>query len=122
MQLRGLLTLFTGILIGSSAGSAAMLGAAGILDLTAVVHAAFSNDAVFTPASRGRELPKSHSKTLDGGRCPIEPVSGSKPVLVNFWATWCPPCRDEMPLLQAAADRYSRNLSVIGVNFDEPEG
>jgi thiol-disulfide isomerase/thioredoxin len=42
-------------------------------------------------------------------------------VLVNFWATWCDPCRVEMPDLQRRADRWPDRLSVLGVDFDEPE-
>jgi peroxiredoxin len=42
-------------------------------------------------------------------------------VLVNFWATWCDPCRLEMPDLQARAERFPDRLVILGVNFDEPE-
>lgn len=43
-------------------------------------------------------------------------------LLVNFWATWCAPCREEIPLLQRARDRYrDRGFEVIGVAFDETE-
>ncbi len=41
-------------------------------------------------------------------------------VLLNFWATWCPPCRDEMPALQALHARLSdRPFTVLGVNYGE---
>ena len=39
-----------------------------------------------------------------------------KPVLINFWATWCPPCIQEMPLLQEIADVYEEELVVLAVN------
>jgi thiol-disulfide isomerase/thioredoxin len=43
-----------------------------------------------------------------------------KPLLVNFWATWCEPCRDEYPLINELAKQYAPNgLQVVGVNFDE---
>ena len=42
-------------------------------------------------------------------------------LLVNFWATWCPPCRREMPLLVDLQDELgSRGLQVVGVAIDEP--
>ncbi len=42
------------------------------------------------------------------------------PVIVNFWATWCGPCRLEMPLLQKYADRYPQDLHILAVNDGEP--
>jgi thiol-disulfide isomerase/thioredoxin len=42
-----------------------------------------------------------------------------KGLVVNFWATWCPPCRREMPLLEEVYNKYkSRNITVIGVSVD----
>lgn len=40
-------------------------------------------------------------------------------MLVNFWATWCAPCRREMPVLQAANDRYGADLAVVGLAIDD---
>lgn len=43
-------------------------------------------------------------------------------VLVNYWATWCAPCRDEMPSMQELKDRLAgRRFVVLAVNLDEPE-
>ena len=44
-----------------------------------------------------------------------------KAILLNFWATWCVPCKDEMPLLQEVFDSHSDQLVVIGVNSQESE-
>lgn len=42
-------------------------------------------------------------------------------VVVNFWATWCPPCVDEMPDLQRVHDEYAgRGVTVIGLGIDNP--
>ena len=44
-----------------------------------------------------------------------------KTVLINFWATWCGPCREEMPMLEAVYQRLrGRNFDVIGVAIDDP--
>ena len=44
-----------------------------------------------------------------------------KVVIVNFWATWCPPCRAEMPALNAFYQRYhARGVELIGVSTDRP--
>jgi len=46
--------------------------------------------------------------------------SGSRLTLVNFWATWCEPCKQEMPILQELSGRYpKKDLRVIGVNVDK---
>lgn len=54
------------------------------------------------------------------------PVSVSaydgKLLLINFWATWCAPCVEEMPMLSALQSRYAdENLQVLGVALDDPE-
>ncbi len=44
-----------------------------------------------------------------------------KVVLLNFWATWCPPCREEIPELVDLQGRYKDRLQVIGISMDDPE-
>ena len=54
---------------------------------------------------------------MQGLASPI-PAKG-KPTVVNFWATWCPPCRAEMPLLLQMADLYGDKFVLQLVNFKE---
>lgn len=43
-----------------------------------------------------------------------------KPLVVNFWATWCEPCRDEYPLIvELAAEFKTQGVSVVGINMDD---
>ena len=65
----------------------------------------------------GATLPLWQALDLDGKSTPI-PAPG-KPTVVNFWATWCEPCRTEMPLLQQMAEFYSDRLVLQAVNYKE---
>lgn len=60
-----------------------------------------------------------HLKDLNGSVVSLADFQG-QPVVVNFWATWCGPCRLEMPALQAAQDAYQEDgLVVLAVNDQE---
>jgi thiol-disulfide isomerase/thioredoxin len=57
-------------------------------------------------------------KDLDGNVISTAAYRG-KVVLINFWATWCPPCRDEIPEMIALASKYKDRLQIIGVSMDD---
>lgn len=60
-------------------------------------------------------------KTLEGVAHDLARYRG-KVVLVNFWATWCEPCRDEMPSIERLKERLAgQPFEVLAVNVDEPE-
>ncbi len=66
----------------------------------------------------GSRLPDFSVKDLQGHPLSSAALRG-KVVLVDFWATWCQPCKKEMPGYQKLADRYgARGLAVIGFKFD----
>ncbi len=75
--------------------------------------------AVFGIETGPGEIPALAVETLDGRAITSDSLRGQV-VLVNFWATWCLPCRVEMPLLQAMADRHAAaGLVVLGLSRDQ---
>lgn len=74
--------------------------------------------AAFGVASANAATPPFELTTLDGAPISDAQLRG-KVVLVNFWATWCPPCRIEMPGFEKTYERYrSRDFVVLGVAMD----
>ena len=58
--------------------------------------------------------------TPDGQSLPMRGFRG-KPLLLNFWATWCPPCIEELPLLNSFyAANKTKNWQVLGLAVDQP--
>lgn len=56
----------------------------------------------------------------EGGNLSMQAFQG-KPLLINFWATWCPPCIEELPLIDAFYNQNkSKSLQVIGLAVDQP--
>lgn len=77
----------------------------------------------FAPTGDPAPLPAEGSfpaVSLDGFEAMLVGQRG-RPVVVNVWASWCAPCRTEMPLLQQAADEYADEAVVLGVaSNDDP--
>ena len=67
----------------------------------------------------GHPAPDISLTTVNGEAFRLSGLHGT-PVVLNFWATWCPPCRAELPELQAASIRLSGQVAVVGVNQAEP--
>jgi len=57
--------------------------------------------------------------TLQGGNATLDDYKGNY-VLLNFWATWCPPCLEEMPTMEAAFQHFKdRDFTVVAISSDE---
>src|SRR5579862_1111654 len=64
-------------------------------------------------------VPAFHFTDLAG--TPLSQDSGrGKVVLINFWATWCGPCREEIPALIALQKQYADRLVILGLSVDDP--
>ena len=69
-------------------------------------------------AGVGLPAPDFSLPTLDGGEFTLSELRG-KPVVLNFWATWCIPCQRELPALQRAAEQYEDAVVFAGVDQGE---
>jgi peroxiredoxin len=70
------------------------------------------------PPEIGQAAPSYRAISLTGDSVALEQARG-RVVLLNVWATWCHPCREEIPILQALHERYAaRGLELVGVSVD----
>ncbi|HEY5643367.1 MAG TPA: TlpA disulfide reductase family protein [Woeseiaceae bacterium] len=92
---------------------------------TLLIGALFSIFAVTSIASsglEGRPAPDFALKSATGENLRLSEYRGDV-VMINFWATWCGPCRQEMPLLDELYGRYQRvGFNLLGVNIDDDSG
>jgi thiol-disulfide isomerase/thioredoxin len=70
------------------------------------------------PPIVGNPAPDFTLRDLDGTPVTLSELQG-KVVLVNFWATWCRPCKKELPVLQDLANEYPDDLVVLAVNWQD---
>jgi len=80
-------------------------------------------DEVLEGTSPGNLAPLFSAQTVDGKKINLRDYRGRKVVLLNFWATWCPSCRREMPILDRIYGKYKKQgLVILGINVSESRG
>lgn len=85
---------------------------------TGMLFAGTESDVTLQFVKNPTALPAITFEDLDGRTITTDDLKG-KVTLVNFWATWCPPCREEIPAFIELQKRYGDQLQIIGVSADE---
>ena len=89
--------------------------------LAVALALALSLPAVAAAEEAGPKAPDFSLRTLEGKRIKLSDYEG-KVVLLSFWATWCAPCKQELPILQRLLDKYeNEGLVVLAINIDDPK-
>lgn len=84
----------------------------------ALASAACAGEDAFRPVAVGEPAPAFAAATLQGDTLSLDDFSGS-PTLVNIWATWCAPCRQEMPEIEELYREYrDEGFQVVAVSID----
>lgn len=89
-----------------------------IVGLVLVLTACGGERSTPGPVTIGHPAPAYRATTLEGDSVSLADLRGNV-VLLNVWATWCHPCREEVPFLQDVHERYAdEGLELIGVSVD----
>jgi thiol-disulfide isomerase/thioredoxin len=82
---------------------------------------ASANDYKFTKLSKPVQAPGFNLEDMDGNKQSLKQYEG-KVVVINFWATWCPPCVHEMPSMESLYQKFKdKSFVVLGINQWEDE-
>jgi cytochrome c biogenesis protein CcmG, thiol:disulfide interchange protein DsbE len=110
VNLKGVFFLLVGLIIGVALGALIIFSG----------DNGSSGDKRRLPPTVGSKVEDFELQVLGGERRSLSSYAGT-PVVMNFWATWCPPCKEEMPLLDQLALAYADDLVVLGINYNEEE-
>jgi thiol-disulfide isomerase/thioredoxin len=113
-----LILVFAGLAVGVGMGVLLLVscGLGGYLIGSRLLKSDSGNESL---SIVGAEAPDFRLTTVYGESLRLSELR-SQAVMVNFWASWCGPCVEEMPIIQAYSENYDPDLIVLGVNADEP--
>ena len=87
--------------------------------VVALMFSVFAASSLASSGLEGQAAPDFALKSSTGENLRLSEYRGDV-VMINFWATWCGPCRQEMPLLDELYSRYNRvGFNLLGVNIDD---
>jgi thiol-disulfide isomerase/thioredoxin len=99
-----------------------IIGAIVIVAIGGFALAAFRGPNTSVPGSQQIEVTPAPDFTLEkigGGTLTLSDYKDKKPVILDFWATWCPNCRRNIPHQQALYEKYKNHIEVVGVDLQE---
>lgn len=109
-----------------AAGTGVGEGASSLAQNATTIHATSNRIITSTGGEFHRASGAAPTWTLPSLRHPGKNVSLAQfrghPVVVNFWASWCPPCRKEMPALATTARKLGGNVAVVGIDTNDARG
>ncbi len=78
-----------------------------------------ASETAANTTSSAQAAPNFSLQDLNGNTVTLADYKGVKPVVLDFWATWCPNCQRDMPRLNQYYEKYKDQIEVIGVNLQE---
>lgn len=75
------------------------------------------SQTIVNASTLSKEIQAFPIKTLSGENITLKQYIGKQPVYLKFWASWCAPCRKQMPHFQKVQDEYGDKIKVIGINL-----
>jgi thiol-disulfide isomerase/thioredoxin len=106
-------SVLEGLVLGGIVASTLVLRAASLKGKTRALPSASPTETLHRPADLNWVV-----QTLEGQNVPLQNFKG-KVIVLNYWGTWCPPCRAEMPSLQRLADQFKGNDMVVVMSVSQ---
>ena len=98
-----------------------LIGAVALLACAVLAYNALKDRAPASGVSANESLPQATDFTMtdrDGKEVSLSDYAG-KPVIVNFWATWCGPCKEELPYFEEAYEKYGEQIQFLMVDLSD---